>query len=266
MIPSLLANTTAAADRRGHEVVSERVHRDERRQLARVAEVVREQTAREGRTGGGLAREHVDVAARDLLPDEREGEAGEVRAAADAADEDVWKRTGHFHLRQRLLPDDRLVQQHVIEDAAERVRRVVTARRVLDGLRDRDAEAAGRVRKLLEDRAPALRVLRRARDDLRTPRLDHRPPERLLVVRDADHVDLAFEAEQLAGERKRAAPLARAGLGGQPRPSLPLVVERLRDRRVRLVAARRADSLVLVEDPRLRAGGLLQAARAVERR
>src|SRR5207248_11392618 len=45
----------------------ERVHRDEWRQLARVAEVVREKAARQRRTRCGLTREHVDLAAGDLL-------------------------------------------------------------------------------------------------------------------------------------------------------------------------------------------------------
>ena len=103
-------------------------------------------------------------------------------------------------------------------------------------------------------------------DDLGAPRLDHRAPVRLLLVRDLDHVDLALEPEQRAGERERAAPLARAGLGREARAALLLVVVRLRDGGVRLVAAGRADALVLVVDPRPRAERLLEAVRAVERR
>src|ERR671914_62471 len=119
---------------------------------------------------------------------------------------------------------------------------------------------------LLPDRPPALRVLRRAGDDLGAPGLDQRAPERLLLVRDLDHVDLALEPEQLAGERERAAPLAGAGLGREARSPLPDVVVRLRHRRVRLVAARRADALVLVEDARARADRLLEPLRSVQRR
>ena len=117
-----------------------------------------------------------------------------------------------------------------------------------------------------EHRAAGLRVLGRAGDDLRSPGLDQRAPERLLVVRDPDHVDLALEPHQLAGERERAPPLPGSRLGREPRPPLLLVVEGLRDGRVRLVAPRRADALVLVEDPRARADRLLQPLRAIERR
>ena len=113
--------------------------------------------------------------------------------------------------------------------------------------------------------APGVRVRRRARHDLAAPGADHRAPVRLLVVGGAHHVDLALEAEQLAGECQRRAPLAGAGLGGEPRDALLAVVEGLRHRRVRLVAARGADALVLVEDPAGRAERLLQAEGAVQR-
>ena len=69
-----------------------------------------------------------------------------------------------------------------------------------------------------------------------------------------------------AGEGERRAPLAGAGLGGQPLDAGFLVVEGLRHRRVRLVAAGRADALVLVEDARRRIERLLQPAGAEERR
>ena len=56
--------------------------------------------------------------------------------------DDVGERAGELHLRERLLADDRLVQEHVVEHAAERVGRVLAPRRVLDRLGDRDPEAA----------------------------------------------------------------------------------------------------------------------------
>ena len=105
-----------------------------------------------------------------------------------------------------------------------------------------------------------------AGDDLGAPQLDHRAPERLLLVGDANHVHLALEADQLAGEGQRAPPLTGAGLGREASPSLLLVVIRLRHGGVRLVAAGWADALVLVEDARLRSRGLLEPARPVERR
>ena len=112
----------------------ERVHRYERGQLARVTEVVCEQSARERRAGRRLAGKNVDVPAGDLLAQEGEGEPGEVRAPADAPDDDVGKGACKVHLRERLLTDHGLVQEHVVEDASERVGSVVSSSCVLDSL------------------------------------------------------------------------------------------------------------------------------------
>ena len=95
-------------------------------------------------------------------------------------------------------------------------------------------------------------MLARAGKDLRAPGVHHHAAVRLLVVADAHHVDRAFQPEQLAGERERAAPLAGAGLRGQPLDARALVVIRLRDRGVRLVAAGGTGAFVLVIDVRRR--------------
>src|SRR4029079_3138577 len=129
---------------------------------------------------------------------------------------------------------------------------------------DRDAEAAGRVGLLGQDRAAGVRLLGRAGDDRRTPCLDHRATERLLVVRGANHVDLALEVEQLAGERERAGPLARAGLCREALAALALAVERLRHGCARLVTAGGAGPLVLVKVPRPCPARLLEPVGAIE--
>src|SRR3712207_8960319 len=56
-----------------------------------------------------------------VLADEGEGQAREVRAAADAADHDVRVRVSHLHLLERLFADDGLVQQDVIQHRTQRV-------------------------------------------------------------------------------------------------------------------------------------------------
>jgi hypothetical protein len=133
MSGAVIAKTTRVDGRRD-EVVPERVHGYQRRQLLRVAEVVGVRAARQGRAGVRFAREHLDLPPADVLADEREGEAGEVRTAADAPDDCVRKRTRDFHLGERLLADHGLVHEHMVEDAPERIRGVVAAGRVLDRL------------------------------------------------------------------------------------------------------------------------------------
>ena len=119
---------------------------------------------------------------------------------------------------------------------------------------------------LREDRAARLRLRRRRGNAARAVGFHQRAPVGLLVVRHAHHEDLHVEPEQRAGERERAAPLAGAGLGDELLHARLLVVERLRDRRVGLVAARGRDAFVLVVDARRRLQHLLEPARAVQRR
>ena len=135
----------------------------------------------------------------------------------------------------------------------------------LDRLADRDAQAARRVRVGGEHVRARLGGPGRAGVHGGAPGLHHRAPVRLLVVGGADHPDLAVDAVLGAGEGQRAAPLAGAGLGGEPLGALGRVVVRLRDRGVRLVRPGRGHALVLVVDPRGGVQRLFQPVRAVQR-
>ncbi len=170
-------------------------------------------------------------------------------------------------LQQRLLADDRLVQQHVVEHAAERV----AHRR----------GPAPRPRRPRRSRCPASRCSwpgprravrpasvrsRRRAVHLAAERLDHQAAVGLAVVRRPDLPHLALEVVERAREGQRRAPLAGPGLRGQLLHAGLLVVVRLRHRGVRLVRPGRRDALVLVVDARRRAERLLEAVRAEQRR
>ncbi len=249
-----------------HERGPERVHLGERRHVPGVAEIVRVRAAREARARRRLDGDDADVrAAAQLGADEREGDAGEVRSAARGADDHVGVVVGQFQLLDGLHADHGLVQQDVVEHRAERVVGVGVVRGDFHGFRDRHAEAAVAVGVVREHVAAVLRLARRARDAAGAVGLHQRPAIRLLVVRHAHHEHLHVDAEERAREGERRPPLARAGLGGDlPDAGLP-VVEGLRHRGVRLVAAGRAHALVLVVDAGRRLQRLLEAAGAVER-
>src|SRR3970040_619879 len=89
-----------------------------------------------------------------------DGEAGhgEVGAATGAADHDVGLVVGLLELLSGLEADHALVDQDVVEHAAERVLGVLAHSRVLDCLADGDAEASRRLRILLEDLLAGLGV------------------------------------------------------------------------------------------------------------
>ena len=140
------------------------------------------------------------------------------------------------------------------------------ARRHLDRLADRDAQAAGRVRVLGQHRPARVGEVGRARVHRRAVGLHQHLAVGLLVVGRPHHPDLELEPEQRGRERQRAAPLARAGLGGQLGHALGGVVVGLRHGGVRLVRPGRAAALVLVVDPGRGAQVLLQPPGAEQRR
>jgi hypothetical protein len=249
------------------EVVAQRVHLHHRREARGVAVVVAVLAL--GQAGAGrrlhAPDDRVDPAGQ-LLAQERERQPAEVGPAAGASHDDVRGVTDHGQLGERLLADDGLVQQDVVEHAAQGVVGVLGLGGHLHRLADRDAQAARAVRVLGQHRPARLRQRRRAGMDRRTPGLHHRPPVGLLPVRGRDHPDLAVQLELAAGERQRTAPLPGAGLGGQPPHAFHGVVVRLRDGRVGLVRSRRAHALVLVVDPRGRPQRLLQPVCPVQRR
>ena len=121
---------------------------------------------------------------------------------------------------------------------------------VLDRLADGDAEAAGAIRIVLQKLAAIFGLVARAGMHRRAPGVHQHPAIRLLVVAHLDHVDVALQAEQLARQRQRRTPLARARLGGEPLGAGDLVVIRLRDGGVGLVAAGGAGAFVFVVNVR----------------
>ena len=100
--------------------MAERVHGQKRRHAGHVAVVVDERALGHRGAGRRLDRDDLDLRAVDLVVGEREGEAGEVAAAARAADDDVGQLLARLlELLLGLQADDGLVQQHVVEHAAE---------------------------------------------------------------------------------------------------------------------------------------------------
>ena len=257
----------AGVVRRGDEAAAERVHLGQRADFAGVAEVVGEPAAREARAGGGLDGDEPIVAlTAQLLAHERGDEAAEVAAAAGAADDYVRHDAVFVEGRFCLQTDDRLVQQHLIEHAAEHVAVAGGRGGDLDGLADRAAERAGRAGVLGEDATADLRLRGRARRHGRAVGAHDLAAEGLLLIRALDHVDLAVEPEVGAGHRQGRAPLAGTGLGRDAAQPLLLGVERLRDGAVELVRAGGVVALKLVIDLCRGLQLLFQAVGAHERR
>ena len=129
----------AGVDRRRHEVVAERVHRQQRRHARGVAEVVVEApSVSVGHDDGSTATSRTSASGTNgsAMPPRFE-------PPPQHADHDVGPRLAREReLLLRLEPDDGLVQQHVVEHRAERVVRVVARRGVAHRVADREAERA----------------------------------------------------------------------------------------------------------------------------
>ena len=140
---SVVAKATRVNLRR-NEVVAERVHWNERRHTDGVAEIIPEDAARELRDTRWARSRGILMffPCVKIEMQERKAETCEVRATAERRDDDVGHLARLLHLLDRLLTHHRLVREHVIEHAAEGVLRVFVGRRTLDGLGNRNAEAA----------------------------------------------------------------------------------------------------------------------------
>src|SRR5215469_18115288 len=89
-----------------------------------VAEIVGICAACQARAGGWLARNHTRLrSAAQPGANKRERNAGKVAAATCTAHDNIRIISRHLKLSDRLLAAHSLVQQDVVEDAAERISR-----------------------------------------------------------------------------------------------------------------------------------------------
>ena len=195
---------------------------------------------------------------------EREGEAGEVGAAAGASDQQVGGLANSIELLQGLFAYDGLVHQDMVEHAAERVLGVRIAGRGFDRFGDGDAEAAGGVGILGQDGATGIGEFRRAGMHRGPEDLHQRAAVGLLLIGGGDLPNLTAESELGTGEGEGAAPLPGPGLGGQTLGPFLGVVIGLGHGGVGFVGSGRADAFVLEIDTSGSVERLLEPAGAVE--
>ncbi len=213
---------SARVNSRWHKGAAQRVHLDQRRQVAGIAKIVGESALGQAGTSRGFHGHHARAAlSLDLAAQIGHHQTREIGSAARATDDHVGFVAGQAHLLDRLLPDHGLVQQDVIQHAAQRVLGVRVLGSHFNRLRDGDAQRAVGLRILRQNRAARLCLIARAGGDGRAERLHQCAAVGLLVVAHPHHVDLAFQAEERAGHRQRRAPLARLQSRWQDAWSLP---------------------------------------------
>ena len=251
---------------RRDKTVPQRVHFQQRRGGRRVAEVIQIHAAGQRRACFGLDGDDANLLALELVRQEGERQPGHVAPPADAPDHHVRILTGQLHLPAGLQADDGLMQEDVIQHAAQRVLRIVVRGGIFHRLADRDAQAPRGVRILGQDRAAGVGPRAGAGNDLGAPGLHHDLAVRLLVMADLDHVHGALQIEQAAGQGQGASPLPGACLGRQPAHAGLLVVEGLRHSGIRLVASGGTRTFIFVVDVRGRIQHPFQPPGPVQRR
>ncbi len=210
-----------------------------------VGEVPAVLALRQRRARRRLGPQDCQVAAVELVGHPGQRQSAHVRAAADGRDQVVGLAVHQLELFARLQPDHGLVQQHVVGEGAHREARLGVGAHHLERLRDGGGLAARMVGVLREELAPHLGRAARAGMDGGAECLHQVAATGLVVVRSAHHVDHDLDPGQRPGERERRAPLPGASVGHKPPHALLLGVVNLRQRRIELVAARRACALVL---------------------
>jgi hypothetical protein len=134
---------TARVDGVRDEVVAEREHRHHRSHAGGVTEVVGEEPASQRRARRRFRGDETGLRlAGDAVGEERVRETGEVGPPTHTADDDIGVRVGHLHLLLGLLPDDRLVEEDMVDHRPERIVAVVMGGRILDRFGDGHAEAS----------------------------------------------------------------------------------------------------------------------------
>src|SRR6266849_5069152 len=109
---------------RRNEVMAEGIHLEQRRKLRHVAKVISIRALGQRRARCRFGGNNAKVCACQLTRNERKSETTEVAAAPTAGDQYVRSLTSQGELLDGFQADHSLVQEHVVQDTAQRVFRI----------------------------------------------------------------------------------------------------------------------------------------------
>ena len=233
----------------GDEAVAQRVHLGHGTDLAGVAEVVAEHAPGQAGAGGRLHGDDAVIRlAPEHLPHKGRDEAAQIGAAAGAADDGIGLDVVLLQRRHGLQTDNGLVQQHLIEDAAQHIAVPLPAGGGLHRLADGAAQRAGGIGEFRQNFSSHLGGVGGGRGHVGAVGTHDLPAEGLLLIGALDHEHTAIQSQISAGHAQGRTPLPGARLGGHAPQPLPLGIIRLRDGGVQLVAAGGVVALELIVD------------------
>ena len=243
-----------------NEITAQSVHLRQGANLPRVAEVVC--ILASGQAGAGCRLYRNDPVIRlapELLAHEGCNQTTQIGTTAGTADDDIRLDAVLIQCRLGFQTDDGLMQQHLVQHAAQHIPVSLRGGRLLHCFGNGAAQASRSARMLLQDLS-AHCGLRRGRGGHGRPVGTHNlPAEGLLFVGNLYHIYLAVQIKVRASHGQSGTPLTCAGLGGHALQPLLLCVVCLGNGGIQLVTAAGIVALKLVADLRRCAQLLLQA-------
>ena len=200
----------------GDEAAAKGIHPGQGGDPAGVAEIVGVLAPGEGGAGGWFHRHDAGIPYPPQLVGHKGGDQpAQVGAAAGAAHHHVGIFPQLLHGQLALQADDGLVEEHLVEHAAQHIALGAAA---LDGglhrLGDGAAQASCSLRVVAQGLAAHLSRGGGRGGDRGVEYIHHRLSEGLLLVGALDHKHVAGQAEVTARLTEGGAPLAGAGLSG----------------------------------------------------
>ena len=249
-----------------NEAGAKRIHFCERAYLARIAEIVNVLAAGQARAGSWLhCDEPIIPLSAQLFAHKRGDKAAQVGAAACAADDDIRLYAILIQCGFCFKTDDRLVQQYLGKHTAEHIAVAFGIHSNFHSFGNRAAQAAGGAGVLRENLASYFGRHGGGRRNACAIGAHNFAAERLLLIGDLHHVDLAIQIEIGAGHGERGAPLAGSSFRRNAFEALLLCIISLGNRGVKLVTAAGVVAFKLVIYFRRRAQVFLEAVGAHKR-
>ena len=233
----MIAQPAGVVGRRD-ESAAQSIHLGQRTYHAGVTEIIGILAPSEA--GAGCRFHGDDLVVRfapELLAHERGDESAQIGAAAGTADDHVGFDTVFIQCRLGFQADDRLVQEHLVQNAAQYVSVTGCAGSHFHRFGDGAAQRTGGSRIFLQDLTSDSGSVRGRRRHFRAVGAHHFPAEGLLLVADFDHVDLAVQTQISTGHGQGGTPLAGAGLGSDTLQALFFGIIGLSDGGVELMAS-----------------------------
>ena len=233
----------------GNEAAAQGVHFRQGAYPTGVAEIVAEPASGQTGAGGGLHGDDlIPGLAPEHFPHKGGDESPQIGPASGAADDYVRMHAVFIQGQLCLQTNDALVQQHLVEHAAQHIAVVLSAGGVFHCLADGAAQRAGGLRKPAQDIPAHLGGIRGGGGDAGTVGTHDLPAEGLLLIGALYHEHTAVKPQVGAGHAQGRAPLAGSRLRGDAAQTLLFGVISLGDGGIELVGAGGVAALELVVD------------------